>query len=395
MTLPVYLDNHATTRVDPRVIDAMMPFWSENYGNASSRQHEFGWRAEAAVENARKQVALLVGASADEVIFTGGATESINLALKGVAEASGGTTGHIITAATEHRAVLDTARRLEGYGFRVTVLPVDGQGTVDPDAVDQAITRETILVSVMAANNEIGTIALVREIGTRCSSRGILFHTDATQAAGKVGLDLHAMHVDLLSMSAHKMHGPKGVGALVVRSRGARPRIAAQIDGGGHEHGLRSGTLNVPGIVGYGAAAAIADREWEADAARMRGLRDALVQTLTDTTDGVILNGHPERRLPNNANLTFEQAPADRVMMELKDIALSSGSACSTAQPEPSHVLRAIGRSPEQAKSSLRIGLSRFTTAEEIEFAGRRIAEAVQKVRTRRMVTSFASSNKA
>jgi cysteine desulfurase len=388
LTLPVYLDNHATTRVDPRVIDAMIPTMSEDYGNAASRQHEFGWRAEAAVDRARKQIAALIGAAAGEIVFTSGATESINLALKGVAESAPEKRRHVITAGTEHRAVLDTVHRLQEFGFRLTILPVDGHGLVDPDAVEGAMTDETILVSVMAANNEIGTLGPIAEIGAVCRRRGVLFHTDATQAAGKVLLDVKKMNIDLLSMSGHKMHGPKGVGSLFVREAHPRLRITAQIDGGGHERGLRSGTLNVPGIVGYGAAAAIAAREGEEESGRMQRLRDLLLERLFASVDDILVNGHPQRRLPNNVNVTLAHARADAVILEMKDVAVSSGSACSSASPEPSHVLRAIGRSAEQARSSIRIGLSRFTTGEEVEYAAERISEAVQKIRSRHLALS-------
>lgn len=380
---PVYLDNHSTTRVDPRVVDAMNPYWAEEYGNAASRQHEYGWRAEAAIVRAREQVASLVGASAEEVVFTSGATESINLALKGIAETSAGQGRHVITAATEHRAVLDTARRLEQYGFRVTVVPVDGSGLVDPDQVEAAMIPGTILVSVMLANNEIGTIGPIEELAARCRRKKVLLHSDAVQAAGKIPVNVQTLGVDLLSLSAHKMHGPKGVGALVVRKSGAPVRLAAQLDGGGHERGMRSGTLNVPAIVGFGAAAEIALREGTEDASRMSRLRGILVDGILDRIDEVIVNGHPVHRLPNNANLTFPGASADAVMMEMRDIAVSSGSACSSAVPEPSHVLKAIGRSVEDARSSIRFGLGRFTTEEEIVYAVGRVAEAVSRVRAR------------
>jgi cysteine desulfurase len=388
LTLPVYLDNHATTRVDPRVIEAMIPYMSEDYGNAASRQHEFGWRAEAAVDRARRQISALIGAAAEEIVFTSGATESINLALKGVAESAPEKRRHVITVVTEHRAVLDTVHRLQDFGFRITLLPVDGHGMVDPEEVGGAITDETILVSVMAANNEIGTLGPIAEVGAICRRRGVLFHTDATQAAGKVPLDVKKMNIDLLSMSAHKMHGPKGVGSLFVRAAHPRLPVTAQIDGGGHEHGLRSGTLNVPGIVGYGAAAAIAGSEGEEESRRMARLRDSLAEKLFASLDDILVNGHPERRLPNNINVTLAHARADAVIMEMRDVAVSSGSACSSASPGPSHVLRAIGRSAEQARSSLRMGLSRFTTGEEVEYAATRISEAVQKIRTRHLALS-------
>ncbi len=382
--LPIYLDNHSTTRVDPRVVEAMLPYFTEHYGNAASKQHEFGWRAEAAVEQARKHLATLIGAGAEEIVFTSGATESINLALKGVAEAYASRGKHIITAATEHKAVLDCCKRLEKYGYRVTILPVDRTGLITLDALRDAITYETVLVSIMAANNEIGTLAPIEAIGTVCRERGVLFHTDATQAVGKVPVDVRAMNVDLMSFSSHKMYGPKGVGALFVRAASPRVKLLPQIDGGGHERGLRSGTLNVPAIVGFGEAARIAAQEMEEERGRTARLRDRLVQQILSTLEATWLNGHPTNRLPNNANITFKDADADAIMMEMKDVAVSSGSACSSAQPEPSHVLKAIGLSTEEAKCSLRFGVGRFTTEEEIEFALARVVETVTKVRERR-----------
>ncbi|HXF99804.1 MAG TPA: IscS subfamily cysteine desulfurase [Bacteroidota bacterium] len=386
LRLPVYLDNHATTRVDHRVLDAMLPYFTEHYGNAASRQHEFGWRAEAAVENARKHIAALIGASPEEIVFTSGATESINLALKGVAEGYTLRGKHMITAATEHKAVLDCCKRLERYGFRITVLPVDRHGAVDLDALRAALSSETILVSIMAANNEIGTIAPVEEIGKICRERGVLFHTDATQAVGKIPMNVSRMSIDLMSFSAHKMYGPKGIGALFVRSASPRLQLAPLIDGGGHERGLRSGTLNVPAIVGFGEAARIASMEMAQEQERIGRLRDTFVARLQASVRDMWLNGHPTNRLAGNANITFRHANADKVMMEMKDVAVSSGSACSSAQPEPSHVLRAIGLSVDDAKCSLRFGLGRFTTAEEIEYAATRVVESVEKVRARSFV---------
>lgn len=383
LRLPIYLDNHATTRVDPRVLEAMLPYFSEHYGNAASRQHEFGWRAEAAVENSRKQIANLVAAEAEEIVFTSGATESINLAFKGVAEGYASKGRHIITAATEHKAVLDCCKRLERYGYRVTILPVDSFGAVSLEGIERAMTHETILVSIMAANNEIGTLAPIHAIGTLCTERGILFHTDATQAFGKLPLDVKTLHIDLMSFSAHKMYGPKGIGALFVRKASPRLNVRPLIDGGGHERGLRSGTLNVPAIVGFGEAARIAGEEMATERVRTETLRNMLVEKLLSTVEHSKLNGHPTERLPNNANITFVGAPADRVMMEMKDVAVSSGSACSSAQAEPSHVLRAIGLSIDEAKCSIRFGLGRFTTEEEIHYAAMRVAEVVKNVRAR------------
>jgi cysteine desulfurase len=380
MTIPVYLDNQATTRVDRRVIDAMIPLMDETYGNSSSSQHEFGWRAEAAVAQARRRVAALIGALPEEIIFTSGATESVNLALKGAAGAHRGGGKRIITAVTEHSAVLDTCIRLEQDGFEVVRVPVDVSGVVDPDDVRRAIQPGTILVSIMAANNEIGTIEPLAAIGAICRERGVLFHTDATQAAGKIPIDMRSMHIDLLSFSAHKMYGPKGVGALAVR--GGRPaiRLVPLFDGGGQEKGIRSGTLNVPGIAGFGVAAEIAAAVMSEESLRLSGLRDRLVQGVRGALEGVRVNGHKTLRLPHNTNLMFPGANADAVMMAMKDIAVSSGSACSSASPEPSHVLRAIGLSREETLCSLRFGLGRFTTEEEIDYSIGRVTEVVRIV---------------
>ena len=385
MTLPVYLDNHATTRVDPRALGAMLPFFAEDYGNAASKQHAFGWRAEAAVELARRQVASLVGASPDEVIFTSGATESVNLALKGVVTAAPAERNHVITAATEHRAVLDTCSSLARAGLDVTVIPVDRFGLVDPDDVRRSITSKTILVSIMAANNEIGTVSAFEEIGRICRDHEVPYHTDATQAAGKI--PLRAATADLLSLSAHKMYGPKGIGALVIRARRPPVRLVPLLEGGGHERGLRSGTLNVPAIVGFGVAAEIAVNEMATESGRISGLRDRLIGGLREALDEVRVNGHPESRLPNNASLLFPGANADRVMMSMKDIAVSSGSACSSALPGPSHVLQAIGLSGEESLCTIRFGLGRFTTPEEIEYAIGRVAEAVRQTRAAQRLT--------
>lgn len=387
MKLPVYLDNHATTRVDPRVVEAMLPYFGEHYGNASSRQHAFGWAAEGAVTVARGRVAALLGADPSEIIFTSGATESINLAIKGAAEGLRGHGNHIITSMTEHRAALDTCRRLERYGFSITYLPVDSTGKISVDELEQAMSAKTILVSIMAANNEIGTIAALEEIGNVCRGRKVLFHTDAAQAAGKIPIDLSRLPVDLLSLTAHKMYGPKGIGALYVRKAGAAIPIVPQIDGGGHEHGLRSGTLNVPAIVGFGEAARIAQKEIVPEGIRIAGLRNALIDGLRAHVGGIRVNGHQSDRLPNNANITFEGITADRLMMDMKDIAVSSGSACSSASPEPSHVLKAIGLSDADAHASIRFGLGRFTTDEEIAYAVRRVSETVKKERDRMEVT--------
>lgn len=385
LRLPIYLDNHSTTQVDSRVVDAMMPYFSEQYGNAASKQHEFGWRAEAAVEAARKTIARLIGAEKNEIVFTSGATESINLALKGVAEAYASKGNHIITAATEHKAVLDTCKRLEKYGFQISILPVDRYGLVSVVDVENAITEKTTLVSIMTANNEIGTIAPIREIGEMCRVRNIIFHTDATQAVGKIPVDVIAMNIDLLSFSSHKMYGPKGIGALFVRSTTPKLRVMPQIDGGGHESGLRSGTLNVPAIVGFGEAAKLAHAAMEEESVQIKHLRDRLENGILAQVPDSFVNGHPTSRLPNNSSITFRFAEADRMMMEMKDVAVSSGSACSSDEPEPSHVLRAIGLNNEDAKSSIRFGVGRFTTEQEIDYVIQRVRETVQSVRDRKV----------
>jgi len=368
----VYLDNHATTRIDPRVLDAMMPFLQEQYGNASSRSHEFGLTGAAAVDVARTRIARLIGAEPREIIFTSGATESINLALKGAAEAAYGRAGkpgrHIITAATEHPAVLDTCAHLERAGFRVTVLPVDRYGRVSPDDVARAVTDDTILVSIMWANNEIGTIGPMADLAALCASRGILFHSDATQAVGKIPVDIGHIPVDLMSFSAHKMYGPKGIGALYVRKRIPALPLVAQIDGGGHEQGLRSGTLNVPGIVGFGAAAEMCSQEMEKESRVIRGLRDHLVNRIRESLPEIRVNGHPVDRLPHNASITFPGQRADQLMHAMKGIAVATGAACSSARPGPSHVLKAIGLAPAEAAGTLRFGLGRFTTRDEIDY---------------------------
>ncbi len=384
LKVPIYLDNHSTTRVDPRVVDAMMPCFGEHYGNAASKQHEFGWRAEAAVERARTEIATLIGAEGKEIVFTSGATESINLALKGLAEKNHAKRNHIITAKTEHRAVLDTCKSLERAGYQVSYLPVDKHGVVSLESFDNAITEKTLVVSIMLANNEIGTIANVRDIGALCRARGIIFHTDATQAVGKIPVDVSTLNVDLLSFSAHKMYGPKGIGALYIKGIPSRLKLTPQIDGGGHERGFRSGTLNVPAIVGFGSACSIAQREMMEERNRLEKLRDKLVEGIASQLDGTWVNGHPTHRLPQNANITFEGIKADTLMMDMKDIALSSGSACSSASPEPSHVLTAIGLKKDDVLSSIRFGLGRFTTEEEIEYAIGRVVETVKAAREKK-----------
>ena len=384
----IYLDHHATTPLDPRVLAAMMPYLTGKFGNAASRNHQYGWEAEQAVEESRKQIAGLIGASPREIVFTSGATESNNLAIKGVAEGYAGKGDHIVTCAIEHKAVLDVCRALERRGARVTRLPVDRDGLVDPGAVEAAIGERTVLVSIMYANNEVGTLQPVAEIGRICRARGVLFHSDAAQAVGKVPVNMDADSIDLLSISAHKMYGPKGAGALYVR-RGVQ--LTAQLDGGGHERGVRSGTLNVPGIVGLGEACAICVREMEEEGARLRRLRDRLRAKLERELDEVSINGSMRHRLPHNLNMTFAHVEAESLMMGLRGMAVSSGSACTSAIMEPSYVLRAMGVADDAAHSSIRFGLGRFNTEEEVDCAASNVVEAVKKLRELRM--QYDSSN--
>ncbi len=379
--LPIYLDNHATTPVDPRVFEAMKPYFVEKFGNAASRNHSFGWTAEEAVERARKQVAGLIGADAKEIVFTSGATEANNLALKGVIEAYGTRGNHIITQTTEHKGVLDTCRHLEKQGWRVTYVPVERDGRVDPEKVRAAITDQTLLISIMYANNEIGVIQPLREVGQIAKEAGVLFHSDAVQAVGKIPVDVEADGIDLLSLTAHKFYGPKGIGALYVRRRNPRVQLTAQMDGGGHERGMRSGTLNVPGIVGLGAAAALAKEEMASESARVAALRDRLKDRLLSQLDEVTINGSTGHRLPNNLSLSFAHVESESLLMALNDVALSSGSACTSATIEPSYVLKALGLSDEAAHSSVRFGIGRFNTEEEIDYIAGRVIEAVGKLR--------------
>jgi cysteine desulfurase len=378
---PIYLDNNATTRTDPRVVEAMLPYFSETFGNAASRSHPFGWAAEEAVDKARKQIASVIGADEKEIIFTSGATESDNLAIKGIAEMYADKGDHIITVVTEHKAVLDTCKHLEKEGKQVTYLPVKPDGLIDLDQLKEAITDKTVLVSIMAGNNEIGVIQPMAEIGKICRERGVLFHSDAVQAFGKVPLDVNAMNIDLASLTAHKVYGPKGVGALYVRRRNPRVRLSAQMDGGGHERGFRSGTLNVPGIVGFGAAAEIAHREMEEETKRLIYLRERLRTGIQDAIDETYVNGHPTERLPGNINISFNYVEGESLLMGLKDLALSSGSACTSASLEPSYVLKALGASDELAHSSLRFGIGRFNTEEEIDYVVRRVIDEVSRLR--------------
>ncbi len=381
MKFPIYLDYHATTPVDPEVFKAMTPYFLEVYGNAASRNHEFGWTAEAAVEKARNQVAKLVGASEKEIIFTSGATESNNLAIHGVAEMYRTKGKHILTTPVEHKAVIDTCNYLQTQGYEVTMLPVDKYGRVSADDVRAAIRPDTILVSVMFANNEIGSINPIAEIGKVCKEKGVLFHTDAVQAAGKIPVDVEKMGIDLLSMSAHKMYGPKGIGALYVRRKNPRVRLSPIIHGGGHERGMRSGTLNVPGIVGYGKAAEIALAKMPEESARLLKLRERMWKGFQDQLDEIYLNGHPTERLPGNLNVSFAFVEGESLMMGMKEIAVSSGSACTSASLEPSYVLKAIGVGEDLAHTSIRFGLGRFTTEEEIDYALKKTVEVVRKLR--------------
>jgi cysteine desulfurase len=381
MKLPIYMDYHATTPVDPRVVQAMVPYFTEHFGNAASRNHPFGWAAEEAVDNARTQVANLIGASAKEIIFTSGATESNNLAIKGVAEMYREKGNHIITSVTEHKAVIDTCKRLEKQGYRVTYLPVQKDGRISLDDLKAALTDKTILITIMAANNEIGVIQPIAEIGAIAKEKGILFHTDAVQAAGKVPFDVNALKVDLVSLSAHKMYGPKGIGALYVRRRNPRVLLAEQINGGGHERGMRSGTLNVPGIVGMGAAAEICRNEMATETARLRAMRDRLNDALHRNLDEIFINGSMEHRLPHNLNISFAYVEGESLLMGINDVAVSSGSACTSASLEPSYVLKALGAGDDLAHSSIRFGLGRWTTDEEVDYVINKLTTVVQRLR--------------
>ena len=379
--LPIYMDNQATTPLDPRVLEAMLPYLTSKFGNAASRTHSFGWEAERAVETAREQVAKLIGATAKEIIFTSGATESDNLAIKGIAEMHRERGNHIITQATEHKAVLDTCKQLERHGCRVTYLPVKADGLVDVEDVARAIDEKTVLVSIMAANNEIGVLQPVREIGKLCHEKGVLFHTDAAQAIGKAPFNVVEDQVDVASISGHKIYGPKGVGALYVRRRNPRVQIAAQMDGGGHERGMRSGTLNVPGIVGLGKACEIAMAEMNAEAARLRAMRDRLRQKLETELDDTRVNGSMARRLAGNLNMSFLYVEGESLLMAINDVAVSSGSACTSATIEPSYVLKALGVGDDAAHSSIRFGLGRFNTEAEVDYVAAKVIDVVKKLR--------------
>jgi cysteine desulfurase len=381
MKLPVYLDNNSTTPIDLRVVEAMMPYLTEKFGNAASRSHAYGWEGEEAVEKARTQIGQLIGANSKEIVFTSGATESINIAIKGAYEMYGEKGNHIITCVTEHKATLDSAKYIEKHGAKVTYLPVNSMGQINLDDLKNAITPQTILVSLMHANNEMGTIHPIAEIGKITKEKGILLHVDAAQTAGKIPVNVEQMGIDVLSLSGHKMYGPKGIGALYVRRSNPRVRLAPVVHGGGHERGLRSGTLNVPAIVGLGKAAELALQEMESEAKRVADLRDRLHKGITTELDEVYLNGHPTHRLPNNLNLSFAYVEGEALMMGFKELAVSSGSACTSASLEPSYVLKAMGVGEELAHTSIRFGLGRFTTPEEVDFAIDKVVGTVKRLR--------------
>jgi cysteine desulfurase len=381
MNTPVYMDYNATTPVDPRVLDVMLPYFRESFGNAASRNHEFGWIAEEAVDKAREQVAKTINANSKEIVFTSGATESDNIAIKGVARMYARRGKHVITQVTEHKAVIDPCKYLEHEGYNATFLPVDKTGTIDLNQLADAITDETTLVSIMFANNEIGTVQPVTEIGKLCKEKGVLFHTDATQAFGKIPIDVEAMGIDLLSLSGHKIYGPKGVGALYVRRRNPRVRCEPVLHGGGHERGMRSGTLNVPGIAGLGTAAEIALNEMEAEGRRLKAFKDRMWEKLNTHLDEIVLNGHETHCLPGTLNVSFAYVEGEGLMMGFKDIAVSSGSACTSASLEPSYVLKALGIGDDLAHSSIRFSFGRFTTEEEIDHVISRVTTAVSKLR--------------
>jgi cysteine desulfurase len=379
--LPIYFDNHATTRVDPRVVAAMEPYFTDIYGNAASRNHEYGWKAEEAVENARGQIARLINATPKEIVFTSGATESTNLAIKGVAQMYREKGNHIITEVTEHKATLDTCKSLEKFGYEVTYLPVEKDGRVNLDELRKAITPKTILISIMYANNEIGTVQPIAEIGKIAKEKGVFFHVDAVQAIGKIPVDVQKDGIDLMSISAHKLYGPKGVGALYVRRKNPRVQLASQIDGGGHERGMRSGTLNVPGIVGLGKACELCQQEMTEEAIRLSKLRDRLKESIMSRLDETFINGSLTHRLPHNINISFAYVEGESLLMGINDIAVSSGSACTSATLEPSYVLKALGVGEDLAHTSIRFGLGRFNTEEEVDYVADRVVETVSRLR--------------
>ena len=379
--LPIYMDNHATTPMDPRVLEEMLPYFREKFGNAASRNHSFGWVAEEGVETARERVAKLIGAATKEIIFTSGGTESDNLAIKGVAEMYKEKGNHIITAVTEHKAVLDSCKRLEKNGYRVTYLPIQKDGLIDLEDLKHAMDDKTILVTIMAANNEIGVIQAIAEIGKLCHERGVIFHTDAAQAVGRMPIDVIKQNIDLASISGHKMYGPKGTGALYVRRKNPSVQISAIIDGGGHERAMRSGTLNVPGIVGLGKACAIATEEMPHESCRLAGLRNRLKDRIMNRLDGCYINGSMEHRLPGNLNVSFADVEGESLLMGINDVAVSSGSACTSAMVEPSYVLKALSVGDDLAHSSIRFGIGRFNTDAEVDYVADRVVETVQRLR--------------
>jgi len=381
MEFPIYLDNNSTTPLDPDVLDSMMPYLTTKFGNAASKSHKYGWETEEAVELSRKKIAQFINAEPKEIIFTSGATESNNLALKGVVERYASKGNHIITSPTEHKAILDPCAYLEMHGIEVTYLKVDEYGAIDPGDLKKAIKDKTVLVSLMFANNEIGTLNHVKEIGKVCREHGVLFHTDGTQAVGKIPVDVDEMKIDLMSFSAHKIYGLKGIGALYIRSRKPRVSLIEQINGGGHEKGMRSGTLNVPGIVGFGKACEICSGVMEEESKKIMSLRDKMMNAFLENIDYCYLNGHPDKRIPNNLNMSFRFIDSEALMMEMKELAISSGSACTSATLETSYVIKAIGKSEEFARSSIRFGVGRFNTSEEIDFAIDRVIDAVKKLR--------------
>jgi cysteine desulfurase len=379
--LPIYMDNHATTPVDPRVVEAMLPYFTEKFGNAASRNHEFGWKAEEAVETARGQIAKLINATPKEIVFTSGATESTNLAIKGVAEMYREKGNHIITQVTEHKATLDTCKRLEKHGYEVTYLPVEKDGRINLDELRRAITPKTILISIMYANNEIGVVQPVEEIGKIAKEKGIFFHCDGVQAVGKIPVDVQKDGIDLLSISAHKIYGPKGVGALYVRRKNPRVQLSAIIDGGGHERGMRSGTLNVTGIVGLGKACELCMNEMQAETLKLRGFRDRLTKSIMSRLDETFINGSMEHRLPHSINISFAYVEGESLLMGINDIAVSSGSACTSATLEPSYVLKALGVGEDLAHTSIRFGIGRFNTQDEVDYVADRVVETVTRLR--------------
>ena len=379
--LPIYMDNHATTPVDPRVLEAMLPYFTDKFGNAASRNHEFGWVAEEAVENARGQIARLINATPKEIVFTSGATESTNLAIKGAAEMYREKGNHIVTQVTEHKATLDTCKRLEKYGCEVTYLPVEKDGRINLDDLRRAITPKTILISIMYANNEIGVVQPIAEIGKIAKEKGVFFHVDAVQAVGKIPVDVQKDGIDLMSISAHKIYGPKGVGALYVRRNNPRVQLAAIIDGGGHERGMRSGTLNVPGIVGLGKACELCQNEMENESKELRRLREKLTHSIMSRLDETFINGSMEHRLPHNINISFAYVEGESLLMGINDIAVSSGSACTSATLEPSYVLKALGVGEDLAHTSIRFGIGRFNTEEEVDYVADRVVDTVTRLR--------------